>query len=283
MAFLCRCANLLTIGCRYMPVVTNELRKFGLLDDVKNAAFVSQAAPGFRNLDGSEIAGIGPSQEEITVTQDSPAALLLGQQYLAHIILDHLSRCPSVTVKFSATCVGLETIERGVRVMVNTNLEDHDISADWVVGADGANSSVRRMCLIPFEGFTWKDFRFTASDVRYDFTKEGGYRAANFIVHPEHWAIIARTGPHGEWRIAYGETFDEAGDEKSVRERSKERIPKFLPGSKDYELLRIKPYVVQQRCAATLMKGRVVLAGDAAHVSNPGVFPMRSRIYEGPG
>lgn len=251
-----------------MPVVTDELRKMGLLDDVKNNAFVSHAAPAWRTVDGTELAAIGPPQSEIASTDDTPAALILGQQYLARIVLDHLSRCDSVTVKFSASCVGVEASGRHARVMVHADAEEHVISADWVVGADGANSSVRQMCLIPFEGFTWGNFRFTATDVRYDFEKEGGYRAANFIVDPDNWAIIARTGPHGVWRIAYGETFDKPGDEESVRQRSKERIPGFLPGTKDYELLRIKPYITQQRCAATFMKGRIVLVGDAAHVSN---------------
>lgn len=250
-----------------MPVVTDELRKLGVLDDIKTNAFISHAAPAWRKVDGTELASHGPPESEITPVDDTSAALILGQQYLARIILDHLSRCDSVTVKFSASCVGVEAFERHARVMVHSEMEDHVISTDWVVGADGSNSDIRRMCLIPFDGFSWRNYRFTATDVRYDFEKEGGYRAANYIVDPVHWAIIARTGPHGVWRIAYGETFDTPGDELSVIERSKERIPEFLPGDKDYELLRIKPYVAQQRCAATFMKGRVVLVGDAAHVS----------------
>lgn len=252
-----------------MPVVMDELQKMSLLNDVKSDAFVNHALPAWRNPDGTELAAPGPPESEITSKDDAPAALILGQQYLARIILDHISRCDSVTVKFSTSCVGIEASGRNARVMVRGDAEEHIISADWVVGADGSNSSIRQMCLIPFEGFTWGEFRLTATDVRYDFEKEGGYRAANFIVDPVNWAIIARTGPRGVWRIAYGETSDKPGDEESVRERSKERIPEFLPGVKDYELLRIKPYVAQQRCAATFTKGRVVLVGDAAHVSTP--------------
>ena len=203
-----------------------------------------------------------------------PAGLIMGQQDLAKIILDHLSGCSSVTVQFSAACVGVDPHEG--RVMIRTETDEHVLSADWVVGADGANSPVRRMCLIPFEGSTWENFRFTASDVLYDFEKEGGYRAANFIVDPEDWAVIARTGRHGVWRIAYGEPLDTPSDQRSVEERSRDRIKRFLPGSKDYELKRIRPYVAQQRCAAQFVKGRVILVGDAAHVSN---FPLPVFVF----
>lgn len=250
-----------------MPVVMDELRKVGLLDDVKSDAFVNHAVPAWRKPDGTELAAPGPQEAEIASTDDTPAALILGQQYLARIILEHISSRDSVTIKFSRSCVGIKVSDGHARVMIRRDAEEHVISADWVVGADGSNSNIRRMCLIPFEGFTWGDFRFTATDVRYDFEKEGGYRAANFIVDPVNWAVIARTGPHGVWHIAYGETFDKPGDEESVWERSKKRIPEFLPGVKDYELLRINPYLTQQRCAATFTKGRAVLVGDAAHVS----------------
>lgn len=266
---------------RYIPVVADELRKLGLLEDVKRSAFVNYAGPAWRKVDGTELAAHGPPESEITPTADTPAVLIMGQQHLARIVLDHLSRCDSVDVEFSTACVGVEAHGPRPRVTLRVEAGERAVGAQWVVGADGANSAVRRMCFIPFEGSTWTNFRFTAADVRYDFEKEGGYRAANFIVDPEDWAIIARTGPDGVWRLAYGESVDSPADDESVRERSVSRIPRFLPGSKSYELLRIRPYTAQQKCAATFLQGRVVLAGDAAHVSNipkPRPRPFNCRL-----
>jgi 3-(3-hydroxy-phenyl)propionate hydroxylase/6-hydroxy-3-succinoylpyridine 3-monooxygenase len=52
-----------------------------------------------------------------------------------------------------------------------------------------------------------------------------------------------------------------------------ERLPRvfeaILPGEGPYELERASPYRMHQRSAQRYRVGRVVLAGDAAHVTNP--------------
>lgn len=58
--------------------------------------------------------------------------------------------------------------------------------------------------MIPFEGFTWRNFRFTAADVEYDFVEHCGLPMANSIVDPENWAVIAKTGRENIWRVCYG-------------------------------------------------------------------------------
>jgi 2-polyprenyl-6-methoxyphenol hydroxylase-like FAD-dependent oxidoreductase len=56
----------------------------------------------------------------------------------------------------------------GVKVMVNQrNLVDEDFmfEADYVLASDGANSSVRRMMCIPFEGLSFQEFKMIGCDV----------------------------------------------------------------------------------------------------------------------
>ena len=47
------------------------------------------------------------------------------------------------------------------------------------------------------------------------------------------------------------------------------RIQRFFPESRSYDIVHRNLYVTHQRVAATFRKGRVLLAGDAAHVNNP--------------
>jgi 3-(3-hydroxy-phenyl)propionate hydroxylase len=47
------------------------------------------------------------------------------------------------------------------------------------------------------------------------------------------------------------------------------RLQRFFPDERPYEIIHRNLYVTHQRVAATFRKGRVLLAGDAAHVNNP--------------
>ena len=130
------------------------------------------------------------------------------------LILEELEKCPSVEVKFGMGCVGIENLPGAetVKVMVHECSTDSDVvfAASYLLGADGANSTVRRMSLIPFEGFTWPDWKMTGSDILYDFAKEHGFTPMNFCVDPDDWVVIVYTGQSADsglpqWRVAYGE------------------------------------------------------------------------------
>ena len=47
------------------------------------------------------------------------------------------------------------------------------------------------------------------------------------------------------------------------------RMQSFFPSPAPYEIVHRNLYVTHQRVAETFRKGRVLLAGDAAHVNNP--------------
>jgi 2-polyprenyl-6-methoxyphenol hydroxylase-like FAD-dependent oxidoreductase len=126
---------------------------------------------------------------------------------------------------------------------------------------------MRRLLDIKFDGFTY-DEQLVSTNVYFDF-ESYGWRDGNFMVDPEHWALIGRINNEKLWRVSYGE---KAG---LSREQLKERMPwkfsEMFPGASppDYKLDQMSPYRLNQRCASTFRKGRVVLAGDAAHLCNP--------------
>ena len=49
---------------------------------------------------------------------------------------------------------------------------------------------------------------------------------------------------------------------------AQKRLQKFFPAGKDYEIVHRNLYVTHQRVASTFRQGRVLLAGDSAHVNN---------------
>jgi len=265
----------------YMPVVIPVLRKLGVLDVVLQHAFLNQDGVVWRDLGGNQLARLplsGSGQGEFG------GVLLFGQSRMNALILEELKKYPCVEVRFGLRCVGIEdtSLSQTVTVMVHQrNLTDEDIilEADYVLGTDGANSSIRRMMCIPFEGFTFQEFKMIGCDVTYDFFSENDFTPLNFVVHPYDWAVIAYTGEttdgtsHGPgeplWRVAYVEPPELPDSKEETLKRAQERVQRYFKGSKKFKISRAEPYWLHQRCAKQGRKGRVLLAGDALHSNNP--------------
>ena len=155
--------------------------------------------------------------------------------------------------------------------------ETEELRARWVIGADGAGSTVRRLLGLPFDGMTWPE-RFVATNVYYDFERYG-YARATFVIDDRFGAVIAILNNEGLWRCTYME--DAALPEETFLERLPRAYEAILPGQGSYELERASPYRMHQRSAQRYRVGRVVLAGDAAHVTNPtGGLGLTSGLFD---
>jgi 2-polyprenyl-6-methoxyphenol hydroxylase-like FAD-dependent oxidoreductase len=93
-------------------------------------------------------------------------------------------------------------------------------------------------------------------------------------------AVIAQLDREGLWRCTYME--DSALPLETYAERIPERYQWFMQGRTDYEIVSANAYTLHQRAAETLAKGRVTLAGDAAHATNPcGGLGLTSGLWTG--
>ncbi|WP_208025861.1 FAD-dependent oxidoreductase [Amycolatopsis acidicola] len=206
-----------------------------------------------------------------------PYNLHLGQDKLAAIALEHLRRLPGTEVRFDTTVTGLAQDSEGVTLTVASGGESTELRAGWVVGADGAGSAVRRLLGLDFEGMTWPE-RFVATNVRFDYGAHG-FADANMVLDPEYGAIIARIDHDGLWRCTFSE--DSSLPLEDLRQRIDAYFAETLPGDRKYELVHYSPYKMHQRAATTFRAGRVVLAGDAAHVTNPsGGLGLTSGLFD---
>ena len=98
-------------------------------------------------------------------------------------------------------------------------------------------------------------------------------------IDPVDGAIIAKIDRRSLWRVTYAEPT--SLPEETVRERLGDRYATLLPGDGDWTLDRITPYKMHQRSAETYRVGRVLLAGDAAHATNPtGGLGLTSGLYD---
>ncbi|MBO9575776.1 MAG: FAD-dependent monooxygenase [Sphingobium sp.] len=196
---------------------------------------------------------------------DFPYNIHLGQDRLADIGRRRLSAMSNAGVRFGTRFVGLTQDAEEVTAQVVGPDGPEEIRARWLVGADGASSNVRKALGLDFPGMTWGE-RFVATNVYHDF-EGAGYPLSTLVVDAQYGAVIVKIATDGLWRCTYME--DATLPEESVLERLPAAYEALLPGKSGYRLERAAPYRMHQRCAERFRVGRVLLAGDAAHVTNP--------------
>jgi 3-(3-hydroxy-phenyl)propionate hydroxylase len=249
----------------YQPATTAALARLGLLDDVLKRGVISEDL-AFRRVDGTPLAILNWNVLKEQTPYDY--MLLIGQDSLCRVVVKHLLTFPNVTIRWGHRVVGVEQDSTSVTVTADTKDGKKQIQGQWLAATDGARSAIRESLGIAFEGHTWPE-RFVATNVYYDFHLHG-YSRTNFIVDPVDWAVIVQIDQSGLWRVCYGE--DSTLSEDEVRRRQPERFKKLLPGAPEpdcYRVVMCNPYRVHQRAAARFREGRVLLAGDAAHATNP--------------
>ena len=211
-----------------------------------------------------------------------PYRLHLEQHRLTPIQLDILRKEANAEVHFSHRITGFEAKERSVRVKFESEGIPGRLEAAFLVGADGGRSTIRKLLPVEFEGFTWPE-QFLVVSTPYDFARHG-FTMNAYVADPVEWAAVFKmpdAGPPGLWRLAFpcdpGLPDDALLDQRSVQAR----MQAFRPLDGDYEVRYQSIYRVHQRVASEWRHGRVLLAGDAAHLNNPlGGFGLNSGIHD---
>jgi 2-polyprenyl-6-methoxyphenol hydroxylase-like FAD-dependent oxidoreductase len=246
----------------YFPPTIELLAEFGLYEEVAARAYRSaDLMLHFPLVDARLVLSLAVLEGAAKY----PYFLSVGQHVLGEIIVEQLGRMPNAEVLWNHRVEALTQDEHGASVTVSTPEGTRELRAEWLIGADGARSTIRTLLALPFEGFTWPD-RFVATNLRFDFEKHG-FAPNNMIHHPIDWAVVARTGPENIWRVTFGE--DPALPEGEIRRRIPAHYAKILPSDEPYEIVAAAPYRVHERTCPAYRVGRVLLAGDAAHACNP--------------
>lgn len=200
-----------------------------------------------------------------------------GQDIAARIACEHARR-KGVEVLFDHRLVSVEQFSDNVITVVETPEGPRTFQSKYVVGCDGARSTVRKLLNIDYEGYTWSN-RFVAANVYCDFDSLGIDRAG-FICDPNHMAMIAIINDKGLWRVCYQE--DGALPAETFMERLPQLFSHHVPAGVKYEVAAAQPYAIHQRCAASMREGRVLLAGDSAHCTNPmGGLGFTTGLWDG--
>ncbi|MDD9206528.1 NAD(P)/FAD-dependent oxidoreductase [Georgenia sp. 10Sc9-8] len=246
----------------YLYPVLEEFERLGVLDDLDARGVRSEST----NIIDHESGEHFPlTFEPLHGVVRHPYTLHLAQNRVSEILLAHLSEFGNVDIRRGTTVVDVVQDDDGVDVQVLGPSGGDRVHSRWLVGADGAGSAVRRAVGLYLHGATWPN-RFIAANIRHDFEADG-LHAANQCLDWTYGAIITKTDEDGLWRY----TYREAGGERAERlpRRIRTHLERALPEVDAHALVQHSSYRMHQRVADTFRAGRVLLAGDAAHITNP--------------
>jgi 3-(3-hydroxy-phenyl)propionate hydroxylase len=214
-----------------------------------------------------------------------PFVLQWEQYKLVHATLPHVKASGIGQVRFSTKLTGLAQHADHVDVTITNQAgETETLEAKYIIGTDGASSTVRRLAQIEFEGFTYPE-RFIKIGTTFDLLEANkNFCTRNYFSDPDEWLNLFKVkgyGPPGIWRGVFPVPAGESDEAAMSPEGVQRRLQGIHPKRGDYDIPYHALYAVHQRVAVTFNKGRVLLAGDSAHVNNPiGGMGMNGGIHD---
>ena len=209
-----------------------------------------------------------------------PFRLHLEQSRITPIMLDRLQALPNASVSFGHEIRDAHLSPSAVVARVAGPDGERQVTARYLLAADGAHSTVRAALGIGFDGIDYPDkiLRLMTTDdldpllpgiapVTYVYN---GPRSISFLRMADCWRIILR--------VPEATDDAEAMDEAWILQRFQAVLPHCdrLPGIVGRDV-----YRASRRVAATFRSGRAYLIGDAAHVtSTRGGMNMNCGIHD---
>ncbi|WSJ36932.1 FAD-dependent monooxygenase [Streptomyces sp. NBC_01321] len=259
------------------PRSLEVLEDLGIVDRVLAAGSTPPPMRKYRN--GLPITDTDPF-EASRPTPDTPydRPWMIAQWRLEEILRDRLAEY-GVHVELDAEATGLAAGPDSVTV---TLADGRNLAARYVVGCDGGHSSVRKLLGIPFEGKTTEEQMMVCGDVEAD----GLDRDYWHQWFDEDGAVLLCPipGTPSGWWFQAGPERDRAGAPVPPSLESFRRLfarHTGLPGTHLTRADLLSTYRVNERMADRYRVGRVLLAGDAAHVhSIAGGLGMNTGIQD---
>jgi 2-polyprenyl-6-methoxyphenol hydroxylase-like FAD-dependent oxidoreductase len=229
--------------------VTNELLREGLI------------VPIFRVRHGSRILAKVSFQELDTAY---PFTLMCPQDRTEAILLKRLEELGGA-VQRPCKVTGVAGTGDDFNVTFLRGDEEESVRAKWVVGCDGMHSVVREQALIPFEGGSYNE-TFVLADVQMDWPLD---REEVSLFFSGKGLMVVAPLPGNRFRMVA--SLEDAPAEPTVADFEALLMER---GPEDgvvaiRRMLWSSRFRIAHRVVRGMRRGRVIVAGDAAHVHSP--------------
>lgn len=190
-----------------------------------------------------------------------PYVLMIPQSVTEQVLLERLTELGG-TVHRPYVAAGVRQSADGAEVTLESG---EVIKAQYVVAADGMNSSIRDLAGLGFTGDGTLPMNFTLADVKV----EGGLPKEEVLLYfSKAGILVAAPLPDGSFRlVAEVEEAPEKPDVEYAQRLLDSRGPKRI--ARVTEVIWGSRFRIHERVADRYREGRILLAGDAAHTHSP--------------
>lgn len=264
------------------PSTLDLFEELGLTDSILKQGFKSQHFQWRDRVKDEVVAEFDYGR--LSELSGHPYVIQLEQHKTVHTVLDAAKNYTDfvlhrpvevVEVRQTADHVECDVRDEGGEIVTHRG--------DYLVGCDGGRSIVRKTIGVSFEGFTWPE-RFNIVSTPTNLGKVHGFRLRNYCSHPDRWVSLMQVpGEDGKglWRCVFPAKSDETDDEVMSDDWINARFRECMNAG-PYPIVHRNMYNVHQRVAGSFRAGRILLAGDSAHVNNPiGGMGMNSGFQDG--
>lgn len=198
-----------------------------------------------------------------------PYRLQCEQWKLSRLLLARLAEESAAEIVFGAEAVAMSQDDFGVTLTVadTRTAARQEVRARILVGADGARSFVRGAAGLSFEGQTYPETTLLVTTTfPFEEHLEGLSNVSYCWKDGGNFSLLKVPG---RWRVSVYPREDVPIEEQMTEPAIEAALQVIVPRPEPYEVLEKRPYRVHQRIVPAYRAGRVVLAGDAAHLNNP--------------
>lgn len=261
----------------FHPPTLDMLDRFGV-----SARLVEQGlvCPQWQFRDRAE--GIVATFDLGVLKEDTnhPYRLQCEQWKLTEMLRDRIDGGGLVEIVYEAEALGAAQTEDGVTLSVGRpDGSVEELSGRYLIAADGARSAIRKSMDIAFEGMTIPEI-FLSMSTHFDFAEAiPDLAPIAYVTDPQEWAVLLRTP--SLWRVLLPTDQNQTEEQIKDPQTMQARLQALCPNPGQYDIVHATAYRVNQRVAASFVRGRIFLAGDSAHVNNPlGGMGMNGGIHD---
>lgn len=194
-----------------------------------------------------------------------PAKSQFDQPILEDLLFQRVTDHPKLRFLPGTEVTAVENTPEGVTARLRSGEGESRISAQWLVGADGGRSFIRRAAGIQLEGTTQPQ-RWIVIDLLGETRHHDPY--AEFHCDGIRPYVLV-PGVKGRLRIEFMLFDHEDPDAMTSPEAIAELVRPFRAQLDPADVRRAAVYVAHQRIAETYRRGRIFLIGDSAHLMPP--------------